>query len=70
MSWQSALDWVATLNVNGGLCDKTDWRLLNIVELGLLPNKEKSDSDHGDVANSGTSTPNVIGFPVVDNCSP
>ncbi len=44
MSWQGALDYVVKMNADGGLCGKTDWRLPNIVELGLLPNKEKSDS--------------------------
>ncbi len=44
MPWQDALDYVAKMNTESGLCGKTDWRLPNIVELGLLPNKEKSDS--------------------------
>lgn len=44
MPWQDALDWVAAMNASGGLCGYTDWRLPNIVELGLLPNKEKADS--------------------------
>jgi hypothetical protein len=44
MPWLDALQWVADMNANGGLCGMSDWRLPNIVELGLLPNKEKADS--------------------------
>lgn len=44
MPWIDALKYVDDLNKNGGLCGMSDWRLPNIVELGLLPNKEKSDS--------------------------
>ncbi len=44
MPWLDALQWVADMNADGGLCGMTDWRLPNIVELGLLPNKEKADS--------------------------
>lgn len=44
MPWLDAFKFVADLNANGGLCGYTDWRLPNIVELGLLPNKEKADS--------------------------
>ncbi|MDP2106152.1 MAG: DUF1566 domain-containing protein, partial [Desulfobulbaceae bacterium] len=44
MPWQDALNWVTAMNAKGGLCGQTDWRLPNIVELGLLPNKEMADS--------------------------
>jgi len=44
MPWADALKWVQQLNENGGLCGLTNWRLPTIVELGLLPNKEKADS--------------------------
>jgi hypothetical protein len=44
MPWRDALNWVAQMNKNGGLCGYTDWRLPNIVEIGLLPNKQKADS--------------------------
>ena len=44
MPWLDALKYVADMNTNGGLCGKNDWRLPNIVELGLLPNKEKANS--------------------------
>lgn len=44
MNWMNAFEFVKKMNSTGGLCGKTDWRLPNIVELGLLPNKEKADS--------------------------
>jgi hypothetical protein len=44
MPWADALKWVQTLNDKGGMCGLTSWRLPNIVELGLMPNKEKADS--------------------------
>ncbi len=44
MKWEDAFKYVAKLNKDGGLCGYTDWRVPNIVELGLLPNKEKADS--------------------------
>lgn len=44
MPWLDAINYVAEMNAKGGLCGATDWRVPNIVELGLLPNKEKADS--------------------------
>ena len=44
MPWMDAINYVSEMNANGGLCGETDWRVPNIVELGLLPNKEKSDT--------------------------
>lgn len=44
MPWRDSFAWVGNMNANGGLCGYSDWRLPNIVELGLLPNKEKADS--------------------------
>ncbi|MBU0674864.1 MAG: DUF1566 domain-containing protein [Proteobacteria bacterium] len=39
-----ALNYESEMNAKGGLSGATNWRLPNIVELGLLPNKEKADS--------------------------
>jgi len=44
MPWQDALDWVAQMNKDGGLCGMSNWRLPTIIELGLMPNKEMADS--------------------------
>lgn len=44
MPWIDSFDFVNKMNENGGVCGYTDWRMPNIIELGLMPNKEKADS--------------------------
>jgi len=44
MPWIDSFKFVKKLNENGGVCGYTDWRMPNIIELGLMPNKEKADS--------------------------
>ena len=43
-SWLRALEFVALLNSNGGLCGYSDWRLSNINELESLINADKTDN--------------------------
>ncbi len=43
MTWQEAMDYVASLNSSGGLCGYTDWRLPNRKELSSLINYGQSD---------------------------
>ena len=40
-SWQTALDYVKTVNASGGLCGFTDWRVPSIVELETVVNAEQ-----------------------------
>ncbi len=44
MPWIDSFQFVKDLNANGGVCGYTDWRMPNIIELGLMPNKEMADS--------------------------
>lgn len=44
LSWQGALDYVASLNSGSGLCGQHDWRLPNVNELESMVNADLPNS--------------------------